>query len=162
MVLAGAAVALTAMNVSASDPVGIYCIVDKVTFEPNEANAQRIQVWGVFALAVSPGDNYTVPARGYMYFTAPQGREAVAKKEWADLKSVAGTGQGVAFGPRYGSRDPATGQLGTLGTVRKTADKPANPDVYPIGGLGVTKVNPVAGYQDNMTNVINKLKASLK
>lgn len=152
MVFVAAVLALAAMSVSASDPVGIYCMVDKVVFEPSEANPMRVQVWGVFALAVPPGDTYTEPAQGYMYFTAPQGRESVARKEWADLKAEAGTGQGVAFAARYG----------TLGTVRKADAKHANPDAYPIGGNGVVKVHPYTGYQDNMTSVINKLKAAVK
>jgi hypothetical protein len=152
MILAGAALALSAMSVAASDPIGIYAIVEKVIIEPNEAAPQRIQVWGAFALAVQPVDSYTAPARGYMYFTLPSGNEATAKKEWADLKSVAGSGQGIAFAARYGM----------LGTVRKAGDKIANPDVYPIGGNGVVKVHPYAGYQDNMTSVINKLKALAK
>ena len=147
-ILAGTVLAFTAMTVTASDPVGIYAMVDKVVFEPSEAAPQRVQVWGVFALAVPPGDTYTAAARGYMYFTASQGREAVAKKEWADLKSVAGTGVGVGFGARYTA----------TGTVRKATEKVANPDVYPIGGNGISKVHPYSGYQDNMNNVINQLK----
>jgi len=148
-ILVGAVLVLTAMTVTASDPVGIYAMVDKVVFEPSEAAPQRVQVWGVFALAVPPGDTYTAPARGYMYFSAGQGREAVAKTEWADLKSIAGTGQGVGFGARYTA----------TGTVRKAGEKVANPDVYPIGGNGVQKVHAYSGYQDNMNNVVNKLKA---
>ena len=162
MTLVAVMLALTAMSVSASDPVGVYCMVDKVIFEPNEANAELIQVWGVFALAMTGGDIYSEPMKGYMYFSVPSGREAVARKEWADLKSVAGTGQGVAFGARYASRDSSNGQIYGLGTVRKADAKPGNPDVYAANGNGVSKVNPAPGYQDNMTNVINKLKAVTK
>ncbi|HLQ77958.1 MAG TPA: hypothetical protein VK210_11420 [Terriglobia bacterium] len=151
-ILVGAVLVLTAMTVTASDPVGIYAMVDKVVFEPSEAAPQRVQVWGVFALAVPPGDTYTAPARGYMYFSAGQGREAVAKTEWADLKSVVGTGQGVGFGARYTA----------TGTVRKAGEKVANPDTYPVGGTGVVKVHPIPGYQNIMTNVIGQLKAAPK
>ena len=41
-ILAGAA------HLTASGPLGIYGIVEKVVFEPNEAAPERIQVWGAF------------------------------------------------------------------------------------------------------------------
>jgi hypothetical protein len=48
----------------------------------------------------------------------------VCRKEWADLKSVAGTKQLVSFGSRREKPQP---------TLRKADAKPANPDVYPNG-----------------------------
>ena len=102
-VLVGAMFMFTAATLTASDPVGIYAIVEKVIFEPSEAAPQRVQIWGAFAFADTTrgGDYYTKPQVGYLYYTLPAGNEAIARKEWADLKSVAGTGQGVAFGRRY-------------------------------------------------------------
>ena len=35
----------------ASDPIGIYALVDKVVLEPNEKNPERIQIHGAFAFA---------------------------------------------------------------------------------------------------------------
>lgn len=34
---------------SASGPVGVYGIIERVVLEPNDASPQRVQVWGVFA-----------------------------------------------------------------------------------------------------------------
>jgi len=157
--LAGALLMFTAATLTASDPVGVYAIVQKVIFEPNDTAPQRIQIWGVFALADTArgGNFYTKPQRGYLYFSLPAGKEAIALKEWADFKSVAGTGQGVAFGTRYSSR----------GKVRPESEKPASPDSYSpdsafANGIGVTKVNPASGYQENMTDVVAQLKAALK
>lgn len=92
---------------AASGPVGVFAVIEKIVFEPNgtnAANAERVQVWGAFSYVVGgiqfAGPLYDVE-RGYMYFTLPKGTSAQvqsARNEWADLKAVAGTGQGVAFG----------------------------------------------------------------
>jgi len=153
-VLVGAMLMFTAVTLSASDPVGIYAIIDKVIFEPSEAAPQRVQIWGAFALADTArgGPYYTKPQIGYLYYALPAGKEAAARSEWSDLKSVAGTGQGVAFGGRYSQH----------GKVRAASEKPASPDIYNFIGIGVTKVNPIKGYQDNMTDIVAQLKAALK
>ena len=98
--LVGVTLIFTAATLSASDPVGVYAIVQKVIFEPNDKAPERIQIWGVFALAdtVRGGNSYTKPQRGYLYYSLPKGKESTALKEWADFKAVAGTGQGIAFG----------------------------------------------------------------
>jgi hypothetical protein len=157
--LVGVTLIFTAAALSASDPVGVYAIVQKVIFEPNDKAPERIQIWGVFALAdTSRGGNYyTKPQHGYMYYSLPKGRESVALKEWADFKAVAGTGQGVAFGTRYSM----------LGKVHPDSEKPGTPEAYSpdsyfANGIGVTKVNPATGYQDNMNDIVSQLKAALK
>jgi hypothetical protein len=104
------ALVLGASSLFASGPVGLYGIIDKVVFEPNEAAPERLQVWGVFAYAdiQESGDGLGIsPAkRGYLYFkirsatpgfTTDKQVERI-KNEWLDLKSVAGTGQAVGFG----------------------------------------------------------------
>jgi hypothetical protein len=163
--LVGVTLIFTAATLSASDPVGVYAIVQKVVFEPNDKAPERIQIWGVFALAdtVRGGNSYAKPQHGYLYYSLPKGKESTALKEWADFKAVAGTGQGIAFGSR---RYPM------LVKVRPDSEKPASPDSYSpdsyspdssfANGIGVTKVNPAPGYQDNMTDVIAQLKAALK
>ena len=157
--LVGVTLIFTAATLSASDPVGVYAIVQRVVFEPNEKAPERIQIWGVFALADTsrPGDNYTKPQRGYMYYSLPKGKEPVALKEWADFKAVAGTGQGIAFGTRYSM----------LGKVHPESEKPGSPEAYSpdsyfANGIGVSKVNPARGYQDNMNDIVSQLKAALK
>jgi hypothetical protein len=115
----------------ASDPNGIYAFVDRVVFEPSDASPERIQVWGGFALAnASNRDTYNDAARGYLYFKLRPGDEDICKKEWADLKAVAGTGQIVSFGTRS-EKPPAT--------LRKADAKVENPDVYPKS-WGMNKV----------------------
>jgi hypothetical protein len=92
---------------SASGPMGLYGIVEKVVFEPNETAPERIQVWGAFAYVEggsATGLQTSAAKRGYLYFRLPTtdaSKTPAAKREWADLKAVAGTGQAVAFG-RWG------------------------------------------------------------
>src|SRR5262245_43159473 len=62
--------AAAATRAGASFPVGVYAIVDKVVFEPAEAEAQRVQIWGVFALwEDGEATGYRAPQRGFLYYT---------------------------------------------------------------------------------------------
>src|SRR5437667_2070661 len=120
----------------ASDPVGIYALVDKVVFEPNETNPERVQIRGAFAIAEGYGYTYKKAERGYLYYKVNPDKPKACRNEWADLKAVAGTGQIVAFGSRYGEK----------GTLRKTDAKPETPDVYPVA-MGLTKVKEEKDYE---------------
>ena len=123
-------VGLIGVSLSASDRTALYARVDKVVLEPSEGTPQRAQVWGVFAMA-KPNDvnNYLPPARGYLYFTLAANPQE-AQKEWADLKSVAGTNQVVSFGNRWELK----------ARVRSADEKPAQPDPYVVS-IGVMKNN---------------------
>jgi hypothetical protein len=88
----------------ASDPAGVYARVDRVTLEPNEQNPERIKIWGAFCLAAGRGDSYREPECGYLYFQVVPGQERQCRAEWADFERVAGKGQCVAFGNRYGNK----------------------------------------------------------
>jgi hypothetical protein len=128
------AIVVGATIVHASDPMAVYARVDKVVLEPDADSPQAIQIWGVFALA-KPDDrnDYLAPVRGYLYFSLKDHSRA-ARAEWADLKSVAGSGQIVSFGSRY--------QLKMR--VRQADEKPAAPDPY-IVSIGLTKAREDSG-----------------
>lgn len=101
---------LATSAVLASGQVGIYAVVGKVVFEPNDKTPERIQIWGAFTLVdggTDSGGKTLTPQRGYLYFSLPgtgnfgtdnRGQKGAALKEWADFKAIAGTGQVVAFG----------------------------------------------------------------
>src|SRR3989442_7241502 len=131
-----ALVGIGAGRALASDPVGIYALVDNVVFEPNETNPERIQVWGAFAIAEGYGYTYKNAERGYLYYKANSEKPTACRNEWTDLKTVAGTGQIVAFGSRYGEK----------GKLRKQETKAENPDVY-SGAMGLTKVKEGKDYE---------------
>ena len=121
--------------VHASDPTALYARVDKVVFEPSSGPPQTIQVWGVFALA-KPDDrtDYLPPARGYLYFKLA-GSDELARKEWSDLKQLAGSRQIVSLGSRY--------QLKVQ--LRKADQPPQNPDAYVVAS-GLTRVRSDTSY----------------
>lgn len=130
-VLAVALTLLAASAVLASDPIGGYLIVDKVALYPPD-NPTTIQIWGSFCLAIERGGkSYSQPQRGYLYYRAPAGKEAVCRKEWNDLGRAAGTGQVIGFASSY--------DLKALGTVHTATTKPETPDLYPLGS-GLVKV----------------------
>jgi hypothetical protein len=120
---------VSAWVLNASDWVAVYGRVDKVILEPGPDTPTTIQVWGVFSLA-RPNDrnDYLPPARGYLYFEVAGNKEA-ARKEWADLKQVAGSGQIVSFGSRFDLH----------ARIRKASERPERPDPYAVGN-GLTRV----------------------
>ena len=132
-----AGLALTVVPTQASDPVGIYCLVSNVVMEP-EAAPTTAQVWGACATAVGGQDEdgkwvpgwYAPAKKGYLYYKAPQGQEALARREWNDLKKMAGTGEVVGFASRRQN----------VGRVRLSGEQPRDPDVYPIHN-GVAKLS---------------------
>jgi hypothetical protein len=139
---------MAAVTLRASDMVGVYTVVEKIVVEPTDAAPQRIQIWGAFALADQQSRNDYGPAqRGYLYYSCPSGQEAVCRREWADLKTVAGKDTGVGFGARYKP----------TGRVRKADEKPAAPDEYPIE-RGILRLS--AGHES--LPVIDRLKAALR
>ena len=132
----------------ASDPIGVYAIVDRVVVEPSSGPPQRIQIWGAFAVAQPDNpDNYGAAQRGYLYFSCPQGQAEVCRSEWADVQSVAGKSIGIGFGARRLNN----------GRLRKADEKPASPDDYPIR-MGVVRVTGRAGQNETVA----KLKAALR
>jgi hypothetical protein len=125
-------------SVRASDPCGVYSIIEKVVLEPNSTEPTSIQVWGVFALSDARiGGAYLPAQRGYLYYTCAKGRDTTCVNEWMDLKSLAGKEQVAGFGGRY---------LGT-GRVRPANEPPSSPDTYPIQ-MGVFRIGPPAVISD--------------
>ena len=127
VVALSACLGLTLFNLTAdafSDGIGVYARIDKIILEPNEAAPERIQIWGAFAVASRENrSSYDSPQRGYLYFTLKAGKEEVCRREWADLKTVAGTDQILGFGSRFTQG----------GRLRKKDESPAKPDEYPLG-----------------------------
>jgi hypothetical protein len=152
------------MPLAASGPLGIYGNIERVVFEPDEAHAERVQVWGAFAYVITACcGNSTADAsrveRGYLYFRmppdSPSGLPDLLRREWADLKSVAGTGQVVGFGSwsyigAFKALDPATRsstppyilEKGTQSDlrVRPASEKPAAPASYQTDS-GIVKIS---------------------
>jgi hypothetical protein len=130
--------AIIAFPTHVSDPVGVYALVDRVVLEPDSLEPRRIQVWGVFAVAVGmvetksmayPEFNAYRPAeRGYMYFTIDRAEERQTLAEWRDLQQIAGTGDVTGFGRRFS----------TPGKVRRASERPTAPDIY-VTNAGPTR-----------------------
>jgi hypothetical protein len=114
----------------ASGPITVYALVDKVTLEPNAEKPERIRISGVFITAESQ-NQYAAPQRGYLYFTLPNPNADLAKREWADLRSMAGTRQVVGFGSVWS---------GAKLHIWKSEQDAKTAEPYPMGN-GVVKVN---------------------
>jgi hypothetical protein len=114
-----------------------------------------------------------------MYFRLPAGATPAAietiKKEWADLQSVAGTGQAIAFGQwgyigRFGGLQPDTrsmmppyilesspGNPQTDLRVRPASEAPAGPAQYQTNA-GIVKLAETGSH----AAIVQQLKDALK
>jgi len=166
------------LNVRASGPASTYAVLEKVVFEPSESAAERIQIWGAFSYVqggIRSPFLTSAPERGSMYFRTPanatEAQKQAIRKEWADLKAVAGTGQAIAFGNWFylGDFSQAPGNRRMLansvdrsqgsGEVRVLKDSEARgePTVYTTNS-GLVKL-PATG---SHAAVVTELKALLK
>jgi hypothetical protein len=146
----GLAVAMVAlgtltMPAVASDPLGVFCIVDKVVLEPPDC-PEKAQVWGACAVA-KIGNQFGPAAKGYFYYSIPAGKEDVVRAEWMDLKATAGTGAVIGYG----------GRIAPAGRFRMENEKPASPDPYPLN-TGVVKLSDYFA-RDYYRGVADQLRA---
>jgi len=156
-------VVLLTAQVLASGQAGLYALIEKVILEPNPREPERVQVWGAFALiealptavlqqrtdpayTITPNHVFTnyayeKPARGYVYFKLPAAAAdaPAARKEWADLASLAGSSQAVAFG--YWDRRRNDAKL----RIRAASEPPSSPDPYYID-VGVVKLSATGSH----------------
>ncbi|HEX6465635.1 MAG TPA: hypothetical protein VFZ98_14335 [Vicinamibacterales bacterium] len=146
----------------ASGPIGIYALIDKVVLEPNDTAPDHAQIWGVFVIADRQRGTAVFPAkRGYLYFQLPEEgvwrdgvpRSEVTRREWNDLKAVAGTGQMVGFGSSWVGN--GTGSPGDPYRVRPASESPAAPNPYVLN-TGVVKL-PAGGSNEE---ILNQLRAA--
>ena len=122
----------------ASDPTALYALVDKVVFEPDEKNAERVRVEGAFCLAQANARRaYEPPASGYLYLALVSGKEKECRNEWNDLKSLAGSGRVVGLGSRWSS-------VPRLRTEASAKD----PDPHPLH-FGLRRLAEDSGYDPN-------------
>jgi hypothetical protein len=179
--LASTGLIVAGARVSASGPVGLYGIIERVVFEPREAGAERVQVWGAFAYvdgASTAAAGVSPVRRGYLYFRVPDDAslKPIVAREWADLKAVAGTGVAVAFGTwgyvgRFDGLDPSgsSGQLPYVlemypgrGVQTDLRVHPATralaaPAVYQTN-VGMVKLSPTG----SRAEVVRRLQAALQ
>jgi hypothetical protein len=144
---------LMVAGVKASDPIGVYAMVERVVFEPGESAPKSAQIWGAFTPSVEPPrptykpeQAYGDVQRGYVYVTCPAGKASMCAAEWTDLKSVAGTSEVVGFGTRWGSKI----------RVRPASEAPASPDIY-TSNVGVVKIGKYGEYP----SLVAALKAAI-
>jgi hypothetical protein len=126
--LVALAVAVLVLPLRASDPLGVYCLIQKVVLEPADC-PDHAQISGACAVANPRNGSFETPAKGYFYYSIPAGKEEVVRREWNELKTAAGTMEPVGFGSRY---QP-------VGRLRPATEKPDKPDVYPVN-IGVAKL----------------------
>ena len=118
-----------------SNSIGIYSVVDEVKFDQDGPSPRLVRISGVFVVPrqMSSGE-YQTPQRGYLYFRVSPGAEPAARKDWTQLKAVAGTGQVVGFAFYWvpNPSDPQGNPHHSLEVKVRSDGDAAPPDVYPI------------------------------
>jgi hypothetical protein len=151
---------LVQISLAKNGNIGIYGIVDKVVFEPEESSPERIQVWGLFVVPVPISSGlYKVPQRGVLYFSVPADRKEIARKEWVELKRLAGSGQILGF-TEYWVPNPSDpqGNPHTSLVVHVHKNEPLGlPDSYPLG-IGVLKIDDGHKPEDYERRIITQLR----
>lgn len=115
--------------------VGIYAVIEQVTFDQDGSSPNTIRIVGRFMVpAPMSSASFKAPERGYLYFRDAPGAEKAVRREWMQLRKVAGTGQVVGFAfywvPNPG--DPGGNPHRALEiTVHKDGET-AEPEDYPI------------------------------
>jgi hypothetical protein len=130
------AISIFAKVVSASGPIAVFALIDKVTLQPNADQPQRVLIYGVFSTGTNSANVYSDPQRGYLCFslptqTSPTQNAQLALREWSDLQSVAGTHQVVGFGSAW---------MGKVRVRKSSSEAENDPDVYTLN-FGVKKLD---------------------
>jgi len=165
-ILCSVILGLAAVPLTASGPLGMYGIIDKVVFEPNQRAPERVQLWGAFAYADGdprPGSSPSQAKRGYLYFRllASGAEIETVRTEWKDLASVAGTDQAVGFGswayvgmfPKVPDAPPSNWMGLRSGgpsmdlRVRPSSEAPTNPAIYETN-VGIVKLAASGSHKD--------------
>src|SRR5262245_54198706 len=99
-----------------SDPIGVFALIDRVVYEPDAKDPQRVHVWGVFSMSDPKAgpEAYTAAQRGYLYYSINPALSKATVAEWSDFSSVAGKGDVIAYGGRYEKN----------GRIRNGSEKP--------------------------------------
>jgi hypothetical protein len=121
--------------------IGIYAVIDQVTFEPEGPSPNLVRISGVFVIPrPMTSGSYESAQRGYIYFRIPPGMEEAARKDWNELRTAAGTGRVIGF-CQYWVPNPADPSYPGHGggnphralEVHVHADgEAASPEVYPL------------------------------
>ena len=145
--------------------VGIYAIVDQVTFEPNDSSPNFVRISGVFVVPVRMSScSYQRPQKGYLYFRIAPGTEQATRRDWSELRAVAGSGKVVAFGEYWvpNPDDPWGNPHHSLEVTVHAEGDSATPDVYPIP-QGVMKADDMvhgANHDPRFDKIAAQLQAA--
>jgi len=153
---------LTSTSVVAKNAtIGIYAVIDAVTFEPDGPSPNFIRISGVFVVPVPiSSGHYKSPQRGFFYFRIPPGMEQATRRDWSELKTVAGTGRAVGFGQYWVSNpnDPQGNPHRSLEVRVHMDGEAASPEVYPLPHRkGIVKAGDKEDFQfDNIVAQLQK------
>jgi len=112
----------------------------------------------VVPVSMSSGQ-YRSPQKVYLYFRIRPGMEQETRKDWNELKSIAGTRQVVGFGQYWmpNPDDPYGNPHRSLEITVHTDNDATTPDIYPLpNSKGIVK------HSDNDDPDFNKIATQLQ
>jgi hypothetical protein len=114
-----------------SGRLGVIAVLDKAVPEPSGEAPERLRVWGTFVMARERGENYSLPAYGFIDYTLDPDQKAECRREWAEIQKAAADGTVVGWSD--------SAERNHLGRVRRPGAAAGEPDRYPIS-YGVVKL----------------------
>jgi hypothetical protein len=139
MTAAVAAGVLAAGVASASGPLPVIAVVDKVVLLPDTTTPTGVQVWGTFVRQEGNDSlEYGMPHYGYYHYTAVSGKEEACRRDWTKMQKSAGTGKVIGWG---NGDDPRH-----AGVLHNSQEKPGKADPYPLA-YGVLDFNADSSFE---------------
>jgi hypothetical protein len=97
--LVGATLAFVGMPTLASTRVAVYAIIDDIELEPSSFEPERAWISGVFVVPTPVSSGlHEAPVRGHLYFSLNPAKPDATRRDWEELRAVAGTSNPVGFG----------------------------------------------------------------
>ncbi|MGD0956978.1 MAG: hypothetical protein ABR953_09115 [Candidatus Acidiferrales bacterium] len=154
--------ALTPIAVIAKgSSIGIYAVIDQVTFDREGPSPNLIRISGVFVVPVPVSSgSYKAPQQGYLYFRIPLGAEQAVRTDWNKLKAVAGTGQVVGFAFYWvpDPSDPNGNPHHSLEVTVHANGGAASPEVYPLSHpKGIVKAGDESDFDNRIGTQLQKV-----
>lgn len=140
LIILGSLALVLAGNVGwASDPIGVYGLIDDVVLIQGPAgNVERAKIYGTFSVANLQSFFYFPPKTGILYFQMDFESETATLAEWSDLKRLAGSKKCVAFSARRNGNGGGT----KITVLNPDQIEATTPNTYHVtAGTGVVLAN---------------------
>ena len=126
---------LATRAVAKGENIGIFALIDQVTFSREGPSRDTVKISGVFLVPTPRSDSsWSAPQPGYLYFRVPGSAATDDRSEWNQLKALAAKGKVIGFAswwvPNPNPADVTHTPLEV--TVWSDSNPKATPEPHPV------------------------------